>query len=199
MSSAVYGDQNDLYPRRKPFDLQLNRSAFSQLQINPDSFLNEICTHFTLPICVLTCIYTHLFRFSCKFSEYTRDVAHIYKVLCITYSASAHFVFKLVLPFLIADARHAELTQKFIEIFVSLPTALLPSVDTTRSCIHSLENPKLHELHRCKQGSSTPLPQEHTPSSTISAHPDPRHNILGLLANRHTRCSVDPCSAPPGQ
>ena len=153
----------------------------------------------TPPIYALTCIYPYFPYSSCKFSEYIRDVAHIYKVLCITYSASAHFVFKLVLPFLIADARHAELTQKFIEIFVSLPTAHRPSVDTTRTCIHSPENPKLHELHRCKQDSSTPLPQEHIPSSTISAHPHLRHNVLGLLANRHTRCSVDPCSAPPGQ
>ena len=64
-------------------------------------------------------MYTHLFRFSCKFSERIRDVTHTYKVLRITYSASTHFVFKLVLPFLIADTRHAELTQKFIEIFVS--------------------------------------------------------------------------------
>ena len=148
---------------------------------------------------MLTCIYTHLFRFSCKFSERIRDVTHTYKVLRITYSASTHFVFKLVLPFLIANTRHAELTQKFIEIFVSLPTAHRPSVDTTHTRIHSPENPKLHELHRCKQDSSTPLPQEHTPPSTISAHPHLRHNILGLLANRHTRCSVDPCSAPPGQ
>ena len=155
--------------------------------------------HSTLPIRALTCIYTHFFCLSCKFSEHIRDVAHTYKVLCITYSASTHFVFKSVFPFLIADARHAELARKFIKIFVSLPTAQPPSVDTTRTCIHSLENPKLHELHRCKQDSSTPLPQEHTPPSTISAHFRPRHNILGLLANRHTRCSVDPCSAPPGQ
>ena len=155
--------------------------------------------HFTLPIRVLTCIYTHFFCLSCKFSEHIRDVTHTYKALRITYSASMHFLFKPALPLLITNIRHAELAQKFIEIFVSLPTALLPSVDTTRSCIHSLENPKLHELHRCKQDSSTPLPQEHTPPSTISAHPHSRHNILGLLANRHTRCSVDPCSAPPGR
>ena len=153
----------------------------------------------TPPIYTLTCVYTYFLYSSCKFSEHIRDVAHTYKVLRITYSASTHFVFKLVLPFLIADARHAELAQKFIEFFVSLPTAHPPSVDTTRTCIHSLENPKLHELHRCKQDSSTPLPQEHTSPSTISAHFRPRHNILGLLANRHTRCSVDPCSAPPGQ
>ena len=155
--------------------------------------------HSTLPIRVLTCIYTHFFCLSCKFSEHIRDLTHINKALRITYSASMHFLFKPALPFLIADTRHAELTQKFIEIFVSLPTACSPSVDTTHTRIHSPENPKLHELHRCKQDSSTPLPQEHSLPSTISAHPDPRHNILGLLANRHTRCSVDPCSAPPGQ
>ena len=153
----------------------------------------------TPPIYALTCIYPYFLYSSCKFSEHIRDVTHTYKALRITYSASMHFLFKPALPFLIADTRHAELTQKFIEIFVSLPTACSPSVDTTRTCIHSLENPKLHELHRCKQDSSTPLPQEHTPPSTISAHFRPRHNILGLLANRHTRCSVDPCSAPPGQ
>ena len=153
----------------------------------------------TPPIYTLTCVYTYFLYSSCKFSEHIRDVAHTYKVLRITYSASMHFLFKPALPFLIVDARHAELAQKFIEIFVSLPTAQPPSVDTTRSCIHSPENPKLQELHRCKQGSSTPVPQEHSLPSTISAHPDPRHNILGLLANRHTRCSVDPCSAPPGQ
>ena len=155
--------------------------------------------HSTLPIRVLTCIYTHFFCLSCKFSEHIRDLTHINKALRITYSASMHFLFKPALPFLIADTRHAELTQKFIEIFVSLPTACSPSVDTTHTRIHSPENPKLHELHRCKQDSSTPLPQEHTPPSTISAHPHSRHNILGLLANRHTRCSVDPCSAPPGR
>ena len=153
----------------------------------------------TPPIYALTCIYPYFLYSSCKFSEHIRDVTHTNKALRITYSASMHFLFKPALPFLIADARHAELAQKFIEIFVSLPTAHLPSVDTTRTCIHSLENPKLHELHRCKQDLSTPVPQEHSLPSTISAHPDPRHNILGLLANRHTRCSVDPCSAPPGQ
>ena len=153
----------------------------------------------TPPIYALTCIYPYFLYSSCKFSEHIHDVTHTYKVLRITYSASTHFVFKSVLPFLITDARHAELARKFIKFFVSLPTAQPSSVDTAHTCIHSLENPKLHELHRCKQDSSTPLPQEHTPPSTISAHPHLRHNILGLLANRHTRCSVDPCSAPPGQ
>ena len=87
----------------------------------------------TPPIYTPTCAYTYFLYSSCKFSELIRDVAHNYKVLRITYSASTHFVFKLVLPFLIADARHAELARKFIEIFVSLPTAHPPSVDTTRT------------------------------------------------------------------
>lgn len=158
----------------------------------------DFCIEDFYPLCALTCRYVHSLDVSSELSELRYGTQHTSQDLCSTSSESIHFPFTSVSPFLVPNARHAELARKIIEIFVSLPTTHPSSVDTTHTRIHSLENPKLHELHRCKQHSSTPLPQEHAPPSTISAYPDPRHNILGLLANRHTRCSVDPCSAPPG-